>query len=181
MSMKWRRLMLLSLPSLLAACAGQPPAPVVFRDTGGGVEQKSLAARPLGVISVPLAASSGKRMPAPIPVRPLNVSTQCEFRDEVGTHGRMALQIEEASVKRFNAEVTIPKRGVCSFDLARFRQTEKLPTPVLSAGDSSCRVYIWEQGNAVTVAFNACEAYCTADAYDYLWPILVDNPSGECA
>lgn len=181
MALTWHRLTLLSLPWLLAACMTQPAAPVVHRDAGGDVGKKSAAARPLGVIAVAPAGKPAKPGPAPIPVRPLNVSTQCEFKDEAGTHGRMALQIEEASVKRFNARVTLGKRGVCNFDLAGFRQTATLPTPVLSASDTACRVYMWEQGNAVTVAFSACHSHCTADSFDYLWPILVDNPSGKCA
>lgn len=181
MAPTWHRLILLSLPLLLTACMIQPAAPVVHRNPGGDVEQKSVAARPLGVIAVAPAGKPAKPVPAPIPVRPLNVSTQCEFKDEVGTHGRMALQIEEANVKRFNAQVTMGKRGVCNFDLAGFRQTATLPTPVLTSSDTACRVYVWEQGNAVTVAFSACHSHCTADSFDYLWPILVDNPSGECA
>ncbi|MBI4984835.1 MAG: hypothetical protein HZC24_05695 [Rhodocyclales bacterium] len=180
MSNPCRHLLLLLLPPLLAACTSQVGAPVVRRDVGGSVETKSSAAQPVGVIAVPPVGAAGSGKPGPIPVRALNVATQCEFSDETGAHGRMALQIEAASVKRFTAEVNIPRRGVCNFDLARFRQTETMPTPVLVSNDTPCRVYVWEQGSAVTVAFNSCEANCTADAYSYLWPILVD-PSGKCA
>jgi len=179
MAPTWHPPTLLSLPLLLAACMTQPPAPVA--DKASGMEATSAAATPpvAAAAVAPAVRKPGKR--GPIPVRALNVSTQCEFKDEAGTHGRMALQIEDANVRRFNAQVTIGRRGVCSFDLARFHQTAKMPTPVLASNDTACRVYVWEQGSAVTVAFSACHAHCTADAFDYLWPILVDSPTGECA
>lgn len=172
---------LLSLLPALSACMTQSAAPLAADHEGGSNVAKSNAARRDENTAVPRVRRSRPPAPAPIPVRALNVSTECAFKDEIGTHGSLNLRIEDADVKRFTAQVTIPKRGVCNFDLAGFRQTAKLPTPVLSGGDSACRIYVWEQGNAVTVAFSACHAYCTADAYDYLWPILVDRKSGTCA
>ncbi len=165
----------------LTGCATQPPAPVVTRGMGEDVEGKSSAATSLGLISVPVFTRDTKRPPGPMPDRALNVSTQCDFKDELGTHGHLAIQIKEANIQRFTAKVTIPTQGVCHFDITKFRQTEKMPIPVLVAKNSSCRITVWEQDNAVTVSFNACSAHCTNDAFSYLWPILIDRPSGECA
>jgi hypothetical protein len=175
MSKPWRHLMLFPLLPALAACMIHPASPVVTRDGGDQSGAKSAAAKPRDVY----AGRAAKR--APLPIRALNVTAQCDFKDEMGTHGTLALDVEDANVKNFTAQVNIPKRGVCNFDLARFRQTSKMPTPVLSDGASACRVFVWEQGSAVTVAFSACRSYCTADAYDYLWPILVDRKNGTCA
>jgi hypothetical protein len=174
MSNPWRHVMLIPLLPALAACMTHPAPPIATRDGGEQIDAKTFAARQ----RENYAGRTGKR--TAIPIRALNVTAQCDFKDEMGTSGNLALSVEDASVKQFTAQVNIPKRGVCNFDLARFHQTSKLPTPVLSDGTSSCRVYVWEQGNAVTVAFNACRSYCTANAYDYLWPILVDRKSGTC-
>ena len=86
-----------------------------------------------------------------------------------------------AAVKRFTAEVSIPKQGLCRFDIKNFRQTAKLPNVVLTDAQSTCVVRMWEQEKGVTVAFNACESKCSGDAFSYLWPILVDTRNGRCS
>lgn len=162
---------------LLAACTSQPPAPVHLRDAGAGREADSQAA---AAIDIPLPPAA-RRKPGPLPVKPLNVATRCAFKDEGGTQGRMALQVEQADVKRFAAEVSIQHRGTCSFDLKDFHQTAKLPIAVLSANDGRCAVRVWQQHERITVAFADCESHCTGDAFSYLWPILADARSGECS
>ena len=93
----------------------------------------------------------------------------------------MDLQVSKAEVKRFTAAVSIPKQGLCRFDMKHFEQTAKLPNVVLSDRETACTVRMWEQDKGVTVAFNSCQAKCSGDAFSYLWPILVDTRSGRCA
>lgn len=93
----------------------------------------------------------------------------------------MDLQVTKAEVKRFVAEVSIPKQGLCRFEMKNFHQTATLPNVVLTDDASGCVVRIWEQGKGVTVAFNACQSMCGGDAFSYLWPILVDTRNGRCS
>lgn len=117
----------------------------------------------------------------PIPDRPLNTKVACAFRDHLGYRGNLRLDVREADVKNFAANVTIPRRGECRFDLEKFHQTRIHPTVELSSRDTTCKVRLWEQGDEVTVAFNGCRAECSGDSVDYLWPILVDNRKGRCS
>lgn len=117
----------------------------------------------------------------PMPDKELEVRTRCNFRDVAGGRGKMDLQVSKAEVKRFVAEVNIPKQGMCRFDMKNFEQTAKLPNVVLTDGTSGCVVRMWEQEKGVTVAFNGCQSQCGGDAYSYLWPILVDTKSGRCS
>ncbi|HEX5392858.1 MAG TPA: hypothetical protein VFW68_06250 [Rhodocyclaceae bacterium] len=175
------RTVVLVAPMLLVACMSQAPAPVVMRDVGGGVEQQAAIGRGLPAIVLPRVGDIGYRPTGPLPVRAINASVQCAFKDEVGTQGHLDLQVENASIKSFLAQVNMPKRGMCSFDLKDFEQTEKLPAAVLASRRDACSVRLWEQGDQLTVAFSHCEAHCTGDAFTYLWPILADRPSGTCA
>jgi len=93
----------------------------------------------------------------------------------------MDLQVTQAEVKRFVAEVSIPKQGMCRFDMKNFQQTSRMPNVVLTDGASGCVVRMWEQEKGVTVAFSSCAAQCSGDAFSYLWPILVDTKSGRCS
>ncbi len=119
--------------------------------------------------------------PGPIPVRPIDVKTDCSFRDETGYGGTLKLEVAQARVSRFEARVSIPRRGHCAFDLKDFRQTKELPAVELSHAKTRCVVRVWEQGERVTVAFQQCEKQCSGNAYRYLWPILNDRRQGACA
>ena len=156
---------------LLAAAvlgAGAPP------DTPSGPAAEA-PAPPAAVAARPAAR------PGPIPVRPINVKTECNFRDESGYNGALKLDVAEAKVKAFEAQVNIPKRGACRFDLKDFRQTKELPAIELSQSRGRCIVRVWEQGERVTVAFQQCEKMCSGNSYSYLWPILNDRRKGSCA
>jgi hypothetical protein len=117
----------------------------------------------------------------PIETRPLNARARCQFKDETGYRGRLRLDVKEASVQRFEAQVDVPKHGSCRFDLKQFQQTERLPNVVLAARQGACKVSLWEQGDQVTVAFRNCRTECNGASADYLWPILVDNRKGSCS
>lgn len=170
---------LLGLLLVLAACATPeppPPAPVVAEP----VIAPTQPAPKEKIKSQPLKHLVGRSLKA-MPETPLEVRAKCNFRDVAGGQGRMDLQVNKAEVKRFVAEVTIPKQGICRFDMKHFEQTARLPNVVLSDKGSACTVRMWEQEKGVTVAFNSCQAKCGGDAFSYLWPILVDTRSGRCA
>ena len=159
---------------LLGACAAPEPAPAPASEADN---QSPPVER---IKSQPLKHLVGRTL-KPIPDKALEVSTRCRFKDVQGGHGSMDLQVTQAEVKRFLAEVTIPKQGLCRFDMKQFEQTARLPNVVLTDRESACTVRMWEQDKGVTVAFNSCQARCSGDAFSYLWPILVDSRSGRCA
>jgi hypothetical protein len=163
-----KRLILLLPVLLLAACAAPEKAPPAAE-----------APQPAPVAKAPAAAKLAR--PGPIPVRPLNVKTECSFRDETGYNGALKLDVAEAKVQAFEAKVNIPKRGACRFNLKDFRQTKELPAIELSQARGRCIVRVWEQGERVTVAFQQCEKMCSGNSYSYLWPILNDRGKGSCA
>ncbi|MBR0567354.1 hypothetical protein J5J83_14620 [Azoarcus sp. L1K30] len=115
----------------------------------------------------------------PMPIRPLNVQADCRFKDEAGYGASALLDVSYSEVHRFSASVSVPKRGSCHFDLADFEQVRKEPHVELRARDG-CVVRMWEQGDQVTVAFAQCASRCDRGTFDYVWPILVDRPSGRC-
>lgn len=155
---------------LLGACAApEKPPPVVE------------APPPAPAAKAPPAAAAKPARPGPIPVRPLNVRTECSFRDETGYNGSLRLDVTEARVQAFEARVNIPGRGSCRFALKDFRQTKELPAIELSQAKGRCIVRVWEQGERVTVAFQQCEKMCSGSASSYLWPILNDRQKGSCA
>ncbi len=166
-----RKLVLLPL-LILGACATPekaPPPPTAETPKSAPPAAKAAPAPPLA------------RKPGPIPVRPLNVKTECSFRDETGYNGALRLNVTEARVQAFKAKVNIPRRGACRFDLKDFRQTRELPAIELSQSSGNCVVRVWEQGERVTVAFQQCEKMCSGNSYNYLWPILNDRRDGSCA
>ncbi len=166
--MMHRRPVLLLPALLLGACAAPEKAPPAAEAAAQG----------------PVAAgqpAAKQPKPGPIPVRPINVRTECNFRDESGYNGALKLDVAEAKVKAFEAQVNIPKRGACRFDLKDFRQTKELPAIELSQSRGRCIVRVWEQGERVTVAFQQCEKMCSGNSYSYLWPILNDRRKGSCA
>jgi len=117
----------------------------------------------------------------PQPTRPLNVKSRCSHKDAIGTTTRLDLLVKEAEVKNFDAQVTMKGYGTCSFKLSEFEQIEKMPQALLkNKKESGCLVRMWEQGPKVTVAFNNCAKSCEGQAFDYLWPIVVEAKSGRC-
>ena len=169
----------LALASLVAGCATPEPIPppVAVKPPPDIVVAPPARER---IVSQPLKHLLGRNL-KPIPDKALEVRTKCSFRDVAGGRGSMDLQVTRAEVKRFVAQVSIPKQGVCRFDLASFEQTARLPNVVLTDQATGCVVSMWEQDKGLTVAFNACQAKCSGDAFSYLWPILVDTRNGRCS
>ncbi|HLO64222.1 MAG TPA: hypothetical protein VK165_14790 [Azonexus sp.] len=117
----------------------------------------------------------------PQPTRPLNVRSRCTHKDAIGTQTRLDLLVKEAEVKTFDAQVSMKGYGACRFNLNEFEQVEKLPQALLRhKKQSDCLVRMWEQGPKVTIAFNSCPKSCEGQAFDYLWPIMVEAKSGRC-
>lgn len=177
-----KRIIAVALSVLLGACATPEPAPEPMPTPVEPVatERKPPPPKKEHIESQPLKHLLGRKL-KPIPDRALDVRTKCSFHDVAGGRGSMDLQVTKAEVKRFIAEVNIPKQGLCRFDMKNFRQTASLPNVVLTDGSSGCVVRMWEQEKGVTVAFNACQDKCSGDAFSYLWPILVDTKSGRCS
>jgi hypothetical protein len=117
----------------------------------------------------------------PQPTRPLNVRSRCTHKDAIGTQTRLDLLVKEAEVKTFAIQVSMKGHGSCRFDLNDFDQVEKMPQALLRhKRHSDCLVRMWEQGPKVTIAFNSCSKSCDGEAFEYLWPIMVETKSGQC-
>lgn len=174
------RLIRALLPALLLAGCATPPAPEPEPAPVAAVPDVAEPPARERIKSQPLKHLLGRNL-KPIPDKALEVRTKCTFRDVAGGRGSMDLQVSKAEVKRFVAQVSIPKQGVCRFDMASFEQTGKLPNVVLTDQATGCVVSMWEQDKNLTVAFNACQSKCGGDAFSYLWPILVDTRNGRCS
>lgn len=172
------RAVLLSL--LLAACATPEPPPVPAPPTAHAEPEAQPAPPPQERRPNAVLKHLANRDLKPIPTRPLNAKTNCAFRDQMGYGGRLNLDVKNAAVKRFDAQVNIPKRGTCRFQLRDFEQTQTAPVQ-LTSNQTGCKVHMWEQADQVTVAFRDCRSECSGDSVDYLWPILVDNRKGRCS
>lgn len=161
---------------LVAGCAESPKAP----------EDAASVPADKPVLGVPSMRSDtlkylARRNLKPQPTRPLNVRSRCSNKDGVGTRTRLDLLVKEAEVRSFDAEVAMKGRGTCRFKLADFDQVERLPQALLrNKRDPGCLVRMWEEGPRVTIAFNSCPQSCERDAFDYLWPIMVEAKSGRC-
>jgi hypothetical protein len=158
--------------AILGGCAGAPPEP--GSPTSQAPQQQALAE--------PSAAPGKRGKPRALPVRPLNVATDCRFADQSGYGAAMRLEVAESTVRVFEARVDVPKHGSCNFVLRDFEQTGSLPSVRLSAHGSRCAVHMWEQEGWVTVAFTDCAERCRpAGTFDYVWPIIANRASGGCS
>jgi hypothetical protein len=136
---------------------------------------------PLLVLTAFLGACAIPERAAPIPVRPLTVTTDCSYRDETGASGTLRLDVAAARVRAFEAKINYPQHGICHFVLKDFRQTREMPAIELDQANGSCVVRMWEQGTRVTVAFQQCERMCTGSAWDQLLPMIYERRDGTCA
>lgn len=177
-----RRIYAATLILFAGACATPEPVPEPPAPAPAPVALKKPKAE--RIESQPLKHLLNRNL-KPMPDHALNVRTKCAFRDAVGTRGKMDLQVKNAEVQRFTAEVNIPKQGICRFDMKNFQQTGSMPTVMLADAASGCSVRMWAQElgreKSVTVAFSGCQTQCTGDSFSYLWPILVDTRNGRCS
>ncbi len=161
------------------------PAVVVLAMLGGcaPLQGPTVPVRPVPPATKPETARTappgpGSKKPLPIPARALQAKADCNYRDDVGTEGRLRLEVTDSRVERFASEVDMGAKGRCSFDLSAFTQTRFDHTPTLVAG--ACTVSLWEQKDEVTVSYRNCAVHCTPGAHDYLWPTLVSRKTGHC-
>ena len=143
-----------------------------------GIRSEGAVRKEGGIVERPaMGKSSGMK---PMPLRTFTVSTECKFKDEAGNFGNAKVDVLNSKVRALNVVMTMPKRGSCRYDLAQFRQTQALPSIEL-AGARDCKVRMWEQGEQITVAFAGCHHLCSpSSAHDYVWPLLIDKPTGQC-
>ena len=137
-----------------------------------------------GTVTVPASKDKESRPKGklqPIPVTPINLSTSCQINDGLKTTGTMQAELKQSKVLAFSADLAIAGKGMCQFNLSQFHQTDTLPIVKLKSNTTACQVFMWTQYDNVTVAFNQCQSQCTGNAFDYLWPILVDGNKGECS
>lgn len=173
---------ILALAALFAGCAslepGKPAAPKPKEQAVAQPEAPAATEQPAGKSRERSARRAGPRA---IPTRPINVKADCAFKDPTGYRGTMKLQVADAQVRQFEAIVTVPEHGSCSFALRDFSQTAQMPNPVLKHRSNGCEVRLWEQGQRVTVAFVRCRANCSSHgAFERLWPILANAGNGDC-
>ncbi len=85
-------------------------------------------------------------------------------------------------VQAMTWQMTIGKRGSCSFDLGSFRQTQSRPHIELVERDGSgCKVMIWQDPRRITMGHAGCEKHCTPGVYDKAWPVMFEPATGRCA
>ncbi|WP_234082635.1 hypothetical protein [Azonexus sp. R2A61] len=174
----WRRWLALAVIGL-AACAETPKAPDAPSATAPTEAPTAKEETPKFKNST-LKYLANRNL-KPQPTRPLNVKSRCSSRDAVGTATRLNLLVKEAEVKTFDAQINIKGHGACHFNLADFTQEAKLPQAFLRHKQMhDCTVRMWEQGKEVTIAFNSCQKSCEGQAFDYLWPVIVDAKTGRC-
>ena len=177
----WRRWLL--VVAVAAAGCAEVEKPV---EKPSAPAAEAVAEKPVITTAEPkLKASTLKLLASrnmkPQPTRPLNVSSRCTHKDEIGTQTILDLLVTEAEVKTFAAQVSMKGRGTCRFTLDDFDQVEKLPQALLRhKKQSGCLVRLWEEGPKVTIAFNSCPRSCDGNAFSYLWPIMVEADSGRC-
>lgn len=173
---------LLGLATLVAGCATvEPPksaAPKQKEEAAAKPETPAAKEQPAHQARERGARRGGPRA---IATRPINVKADCSFKDPTGYRGTMKLQVADAQVRQFEATVTVPEHGSCSFALRDFSQTAQMPNPVLRHRSNGCEVRVWEQGQRVTVAFVRCRDNCSSrGAFERLWPILANASNGSC-
>lgn len=174
-----RRLILSLMVAVLAACA-TPPEPTREAPAPAPVESAPTAAKSPEFKNSTLKYLA-KRNLKPQPTRPLNVRSRCSHKDAIGTVTRLNLLVKEADVKAFDVQVSMKGRGACRFNAQDFKQDARLPQVLLRhKTQNDCTVRMWEQGKEVTIAFNSCPQACEGQAFQYLWPVIVDAKTGRC-
>lgn len=115
------------------------------------------------------------------PQGPISLRNQCSFHDDTGYRGSNRVEVVNGDVRSLATQITVPNRGSCSFDTSGFRQIQRSPSIEMRSPSDGCTVRIWQQGSQVTVSYTHCEQRCTsAEAFKYVWPVLINTSSGKC-
>ncbi len=183
-----RRLPALILALLLTACAGSAD-----RDAPAGPPEAQPATPPAsapGKSPVRITQGSGStisradkaRILAQMQAstRPITLERACSFRNETGYKGSTRVNIRNGEVIQLDTTYEIPDYGICRIEKAGFRQVATTPSIELRHADG-CTARIWTQGRQLTISYTRCAARCSRpEAFSYVWPVLIDQPSGRC-
>lgn len=177
----WHWLAPLAIALFLGACATQMSDEAARSPDPEASQQRERSSRQPGM-SAAARRALAKHGIKPHDTSPLTVRSRCFREDEIGTATQLDLSVNDGSVGDFRANVLIKGRGRCRFALADFHQESRLPHVLLRhAGDAKCTVRMWrEQTEKITIAFNGCHKSCEGNAFEYLWPILVESETGQC-
>jgi len=109
----WRSLLLVVFLAV-AGCAE------VERQLGSEPAREASAPKPSTATGAPKMKDSTLRLLAsrnmkPQPTRPLNVSSRCSHKDEIGTQTSLNLLVKEAEIRTFDAQVSMKGHGICRF------------------------------------------------------------------
>lgn len=165
---------------LLAGCASKEPQPTA-RPAPAPTPAPEVA-KPAPAPAAPTETYSklAGHVIKPNVAKPMNVKTECSYRDPTGYGGQLKLAVSNSDVSALQADIQVPKRGNCSWALKNFRQTAKEPTLTLNSS-GACSIRLWQQEDKITVAFANCKASCQGDSFDYVWPIIVNTKTGKCS
>ena len=181
---------------LFAGCASSPPPPAATtktkaepaaapeaapsEDPGSDTAKTQL---PQGKPGSLLAKIDRARLSAQVQQAPkaINIKQRCSFRNETGYNGSTLVEIADNEVKALSTQIEVPLHGgSCSFEGPGFRQTARTPSIELRHNDG-CTVRIWTQGKQLTISYSKCAARCSnPEVFKYIWPVLIDQPSGKC-
>lgn len=117
---------------------------------------------------------------SPTEPRLRNAAVSCNYKDEGGIRGRVALLVDDFKVTRFNARIEMPNGGVCAFDSKKMEQRPFEQGIALQSTGDECVVRMWEQKHRITIAAYSCHKQCSKGSFSYLWPILMDTRIGTC-
>lgn len=109
-----------------------------------------------------------------------NAAVSCNYMDEGGVRGRVALLVDEHRVTRFTARIEMPNGGTCRFDSKQMEQRPLDQGIALQSKGDECVVRMWEQKHRITIAAYSCHKQCSKGSFSYLWPILMDTRIGTC-
>lgn len=168
---------------ILGGCAGLVPGDAgSSRAPDGTSRPEATRGRKDPGLSGEAQRALARRGIKPHETKALTVQSRCSHVDEIGTATRLDLNIDGGEIQAFNADVTMKGRGRCQFRLADFRQEAREPQALLRhVREPKCTVRMWwEQNDKVTVAFTGCPKACEGNAFEYLWPILVEAKTGQC-
>lgn len=135
---------------------------------------------PQGTTGQTSSAQTRSKLKA-LEAKPIDLQANCRFHNETGYNGTMVADIRAGTVKQLSTVVNIPEQGSCKFDWEGFTQTQRLPSIELRHARDNCTVRIWQQGRQITVSYSNCAQRCSpANAFKYVWPVLVERTSGRC-
>jgi hypothetical protein len=108
-------------------------------------------------------------------------SLQCSETDRKGNRSVATIITDKAgAVQSFHWSMRTREGASCEFDSSNFSISPQ-SKGVEYQSANGCRLFIWRQGDGITLAHNACEAQCTGpEAHDYLWPIVFDRRGKVC-